>query len=74
MSVADSAKVHTLHGSFSNGKELGFRNGRFLRENKGVMLTYISSWFNDKGVQMAVPEWCAGAGERKFSRNFHLCT
>jgi hypothetical protein len=24
-----------------------------------------SSWFNDEGVQLAVREWCAGAGERE---------
>ena len=47
---------------------------RKISEGKQGCNAKVSSWFNDEGVQMAVREWCAGAGERKFSRNFHLCT
>ena len=31
-----------------------------------------ASWFNDEGVQTAVREWCAGVGERKFTKYFLL--
>ena len=73
MSVADSAKVYTLHGSFSSGEGTWIQE-RKISEGKQGCNAKVSSWFNDEGVQMAVREWCAGVGERKFSRNFHLCT
>lgn len=43
--------------------------GTWIRDREipeGVQGCYAktSSWFNDEGVQMAVREWCAGAGER----------
>ena len=38
---------------------------RLIPEGKRGCHAKTSSWFND-GVQIAVREWCAGAGESKF--------
>ena len=59
MSVVDSEKVYSLHGSFSSGKEPGFRNGRFLRESKGVMLRY------PHGLMMKGYKWLFENGARE---------
>ena len=39
---------------------------RLIPEGKRGCHAKTSSWFNDEGVQIAVREWCAGAGESKF--------
>lgn len=43
---------------------------RKISEGRQGCNAKITSWFNDEGVQMAVREWCAGAGERKFFKYF----
>ena len=45
---------------------------RKIPEGKQGCFGKTSSWFNDEGVQIAVREWCAGAGESKFFRYFKL--
>ena len=40
--------------------------GRMIPEGTRGCYAKTSSWFNDEGVQMAVREWCTGAGEHKF--------
>ena len=39
---------------------------RLIPEGKQGCHAKTSSWFNDEGVQIAVREWCAGAGESEF--------
>lgn len=39
---------------------------RYIPEGKRGCFSKVFSWFNDEGVQIAVREWCAGAGESKF--------
>jgi hypothetical protein len=38
---------------------------RHIPEGKRGCFAKVFSWFNDEGVQLAVREWCAGAGETK---------
>ena len=74
----------SLHASRGFGKGVYFARklveweGTWIRERKisegkRGCTAKISSWFNDEGVQMAVREWCAGAGDRKFFRKFYFC-
>jgi hypothetical protein len=39
---------------------------RTISEGKQGCFAKTFSWFNDEGVQLAVREWCAGAGDSKF--------
>jgi hypothetical protein len=45
---------------------------RKIPEGKRGCFAKTFSWFNDEGVQIAVREWCAGAGESKFSRHLQV--
>ena len=45
---------------------------RKIPEGKRGYFAKTFSWFNDEGVQIAVREWCAGAGESKFSRHLQV--
>ena len=40
---------------------------RIIPEGKRGSHPRTFSWFNDEGVQLAVREWCAGAGESECS-------
>lgn len=44
---------------------------RKIPEGKQGCFVKTFSWYNDEGVQLAVREWCAGAGESKFSGHLH---
>jgi hypothetical protein len=43
--------------------ELQWMRGEKIEEGKQGCFTKTSSWFDDEGVQLAVREWLAGAGE-----------
>ena len=46
--------------------EVAWIRHRLIPEGKQGCHAKTSSWFNDAGVQIAVREWCAGAGESRF--------
>ena len=51
-----------------------WRRERQIPEGKRGCHAKINSWFNDEGVQIAVREWCASAGDSKSlsSKNIQL--
>lgn len=43
--------------------EITWKKDRIIEEGRKGCVSKISSWFNDEGVQLAVWEYLAGAGE-----------
>ena len=63
--VARTFKKHTCFAKKLVEWEGKWIRERVIPEGKSGYHAKSSSWFNDEGVQLAVREWCAGAGERE---------
>jgi len=63
--VARTFKKHTCFAKKLVEWEGKWIQERVIPEGKSGYHAKSSSWFNDEGVQLAVREWCAGAGERE---------
>jgi len=63
--VARTFKKHTYFAKKLVEWEGKWIRERVIPEGKSGDHAKSSLWFNDEGVQLAVREWCAGAGERE---------